>query len=132
MPINRVFKNDKEKEYYFKAVVRNMNSRDKDKWHKINKYEFSLSEVLYDNFCDSSNFDKELAEQTLLGWIELIENHKLYKALKDLPIEDQIFISYIVKECRTQKELACNYNIAHQNISKRFNKILDRLRSLIK
>ena len=86
----------KEKEYYFKAVVKRMNIKDKEKWDEINEHELSLMEVLYDNFCDKSNFDKELMEKTLLGWIELIENPKLYKALKDLTIENQIFISYII------------------------------------
>ncbi len=28
---NRFFKNDKEKEYYFKAVVKRMNIKDKEK-----------------------------------------------------------------------------------------------------
>lgn len=128
---NRFFKNDKEKEYYFKAVVKRMNIKYKEKLDEINKHELSLMEVLYDNFCDKSNVDKELMEKTLLGWIELIENPKLYKVLKDLTIEDQIFISYIVKECKTQKELAKKYNIAHQNISKKINKIFNKLRQLI-
>ena len=129
---NSFFKNDREKEYYFRAVVKRMNIKDKEKWGEINEHELSLMEVLYDNFCDKSNVDKELMEKTLQGWIDLIENPKLYKALKDLTIEDQIFISYIVKECRTQKELAKKYNIAHQNISKRFNRILNALRQVIK
>ena len=51
-----------------------MNIKDKEKWDEINEHELSLMEVLYDNFCDKSNVDKELMEKTLLGWIELIEN----------------------------------------------------------
>lgn len=129
MPINRVFKNDKEKEYYFKAIVRNMNSLDKDKWHKINNHEISLGEVLYDNFCDNSNFDKELAELSLLSWIELIENPKLYKALKDLTVEDQIFISYIVKECKTQKELSDLYRVTQSAICQWLSKIIKNLKN---
>ena len=65
--------------------------------------------------------DKHLEEKTLLGWIELIENQKLYKAVKGLSIEDQIFISYIVRENKTQQELAEKYRISQQNISKRFS-----------
>ena len=53
---NRFFKNDKEKEYYFKAVVKRMNIKDKEKWDEINEHELSLMEVLYDNFCDKSSF----------------------------------------------------------------------------
>ena len=75
--------------------------------------------------------DKHLEEQNLLGWIEVIEKPKLYEAMKRLPIEDQIFISYIVKECCTQKELAEIYEIAQQNISKRFVKILNKIKKLL-
>ena len=56
----------------------------------------------------------------------------LHKAVKSLSIEDQIFISYIVKECRTQRELSAMYGIAHQNISKRFNDITKKLRQFMK
>ncbi len=75
--------------------------------------------------------DKHLEEKTLLGWIELIENQKLYKAVKGLSIEDQIFISYIVRENKTQQELAEKYRISQQNISKRFSKVSKRLRQLL-
>ena len=128
---NRFFKNDKEKEYYFKAVVKRMNIKDKEKQDEINEHELSLMEVLYDNFCDKSNVDKELMEKTLLGWIELIENPKLYKALKDLTIEDQIFISYIVKESRTQTELSLKYEVTQSAICQRFNKFRKILRKNI-
>ena len=75
--------------------------------------------------------DKHLEEKTLLGWIELIENQKLYKAVKGLSTEDQIFISYIVRENKTQQELAEKYRISQQNISKRFSKVSKRLRQLL-
>ncbi len=76
-------------------------------------------------------YSAQVAERSLLGWIELIENENLYKAVKSLSIPDQVFISYIVKECRTQKELAGIYEIAQQNISKRFIKILNKIRELL-
>ena len=47
------------------------------------------------------DLDEKISADTLTGWIELIENEDLCKAVKTLPIEDQIFISYIVKERRT-------------------------------
>ena len=117
---------------YFYKVIKNMNIEDNIKQSKINEHEMPINEILYDQFSVGENMDKYLEERNLLGWIELIENQKLYKALKDLTIEDQIFISYIAKECRTQKELAKKYNIAHQNISKRLNRILNALRQVIK
>ena len=72
-----------------------------------------------------------MEEKTLLGWIKLIENQKLYEAVKGLSTEDQIFISYIVRENKTQQELAEKYRISQQNISKRFSKVSKRLRQLL-
>ena len=49
-----------------------------------------------------------LEEQNLLCWIKLIENPKLYEAVKTLSIEDQIFISYIIKERKNKQNLPSN------------------------
>ncbi len=117
---------------YFYTVIKNMDTKDGIKKSKVNEYEIPLEDVMYDNFSEDFDVDKQVAEQSLLGWIELIENPMLHKAVKSLSIEDQIFISYIVKECRTQCELADMYNIAQQNISKRFNNIIKKLRKFIK
>ena len=84
--------------------------------------------MIYENFSDDFDMDKQIAEQSLLGWIDLIENENLHKAVKSLSIEDQIFISYIVKECKTQRELACIYKIKQQNISKKINNILNKIK----
>ena len=109
---------------YFYTVIKNMDTKDEIKQFKINKHELQMDDILYDNFSDNFDVDKQVAEQSLLGWIELIENPMLHKAVKSLSIEDQIFISYIVKERRTQRELSGMYKIAQQNISKRFNNII--------
>ena len=104
-----------------------MDIKDNIKQSKINEHETPLDEILYDQFSVGENMDKHLEERNLLGWIELIENQKLYEAVKGLSIEDQIFISYIIKEGRTQRELSTMYKIAHQNISKKFEKIIKKL-----
>ena len=72
-----------------------------------------------------------MSERNLLGWIELIENQKLYEAVKSLSVEDQIFISYIVKEGRTQRELSIMYKLTQQAISRHFNKIMLRINSFL-
>lgn len=117
---------------YFYTIIKNMDIKDSIKNSKVKEHEFSLEEVIYDNCSDDFDVDKQVAEQSLLGWIELIENKNLHKAVKSLSIEDQIFISYIVKKCRTQRELSNIYNIAQQNISKRFNNIIKKLRRFMK
>lgn len=117
---------------YFYTVIKNMDTKDRTKQSKINEHELQIDDILYDNFSENFDVDKQVAEQSLLGWMELIENENLHKAVKSLSIEDQIFISYIVKECRTQKELSDMYNIAQQNISKKFNSIIKKLSKFVK
>ena len=58
-------------------------------------------------------------------------NEKLHKAIKNLSIEDQIFISYIVRECKTQQELASKYGINQSSVRNKFNKILRILKNSI-
>ena len=117
-------KNIRDELAYFYKVIKNMDKKDFIKQSKINEYERSLDEILYNQFPLDENMDKHLEEQNLLGWIELIENPKLYEAVKSLSIEDQIFISYIVKEGRTQRELEIIYELTQQVISRKFNKII--------
>ena len=71
-----------------------------------------------------------MADATLIGWIELIENEALYKAVKSLPMEDQIFISYIFKKGKKQCELAKIYKISYSSISRRFNKIIENIKKI--
>ena len=101
---------------YFYKVIKNMNIEDNIKQSKINEHEMPINEILYDQFSVGENMDKYLEERNLLGWIELIENPKLYEAVKNLPIEDQIFISYIVKEGIKQRELSIMYELTQQGI----------------
>ena len=115
---------------YFYKVIKNMDIKDNIKQSKINEHKTPLDEILYDQFSVGESMDKHLEEKTLLGWIELIENQKLYEAVKGLSIEDQIFISYIVKEGRTQRELSRIYGVAQKNISKRFNHVIEKIKYL--
>ena len=105
---------------YFYKVVKNMDIKDSIKQSQINEYETPLDEILCEQFFVDENMDKHLEEKNLLGWIELIENPKLYEAVKELSIEDQIFISYIIKEGLTQRELSIMYGLTQQDISYKF------------
>ena len=108
-----------------------MDIKENIKQSKINEHEMPLDEILYDQFSVGENMDKLLEERNLLGWIELIENPKLYEAVKSLSVEDQTFISYIVKECKTQSEISYFYNLSQSQICCRLNKILRILKSNI-
>ena len=125
------YKNIKNELAYFYRVIKNMDIKDNIKQSKINEHETPLDEILYDQFSVGENMDKHLEEKTLLGWIELIENQKLYEAVKGLSIEDQIFISYIIKEGLTQRELSIMYGLTQQDISYKFNKLIHSINKIL-
>lgn len=128
---HRKNKNIKNELAYFYAVVKNMDLDNNVKRAKINKHETSIEEVSYNNFSYECEMDKLLFKSSLLGWIELIENERLHKAVKSLPIRDQIFISYIVKECKTQTELSKKYKVSQSAICQRFCKLIRILKKKI-
>ena len=130
--MNNRDKNVKNELAYFYAVIKNMDKKDLIKQSKINKYEISLDEILYDQFSITEDMDKHLEEQNLLNWIESIENPKLYEAVKNLSIDDQAFLSYMVKEGLTQRELAPIYRIAQKNVNKRFRRIIKTIKYFLK
>ena len=125
-------RNIKSEMAYFYTVIKNMDKKDVLKQSKVKEHEVSIEDVLYDKESENADIEKQVFEENLLGWIELIENEKLHKAIKNLSIEDQIFISYIVKECKTQREVAEVYKMAQQNVSKKFSKIIEKLRKILR
>ena len=116
---------------YFNVVVKNMNLKDRIKLSKIKENEVTLESEVYENMANNFDLDEKISDDTLTGWIDLIENEKLHKAVKSLPVEDQIFISYIIKERRTQQEISHIYNTTQQNICKRFNSILNKIKKIV-
>ena len=129
--MKRRINNIKNELAYFYKVIKNMDIKDNIKQSKINEHKTPLDEILYDQFSVDENLDKHLEEQNLLGWIELIENPKLYEAVKSLSIEDQIFISYIVKEGQNQREVARIYGINQRTVGRKLEKILNLLKTFL-
>lgn len=87
--------------------------------------------MLY-NFSDDFDVNKQIAEKNLLGWIELIENENLHKVVKSLHIQDQIFLNYIVKECRTQFDLSKIYKVDYSTIVRKNRKTSNEIRKICK
>ena len=116
---------------YFYTVIKNWDLKDKVKQSEIEKHEISFEVLLNENLSDAFNLEQDLAEQGLLSWMDLVESDNLYAALKELSVEDQIFLSLIVKEGKTQRELAKVYNITQQNICKNFNNIILKIKNNI-
>lgn len=112
----------KSNAYYYK-VVKRMDIDDFRAQMKTKEHECIFDENKHDEHFEETYFDRNLT-----GWIELIENPKLYKAVKDLPAEDQIFISYIVKEGKTHRDLGIIYELNHRTIGRRFEQIAKKIR----
>ena len=113
---------------YFYTVIKNWDLKDKVKQSEIEKHEISFEVLLNENLSDIFNLEKDLAEQGLLSWIDLVESDNLYAALKELSVEDQVFLSLIVKEGKTQRELAMLYNISQKNINVNLHKIISKIK----
>ena len=80
---------------YYRVVEQNMIRQDNNKMARFKEHEVPLDEEFVFKKYD---IDEELASRTMIGWIELIHNEALCEAVKSLPMDDQIFISYIFKE----------------------------------
>ena len=104
---------------YFYTVIKNWDLKDKIKQSEIEKHEISFEVLLNENLSDAFNLEQDLAEQGLLSWIDLVESDNLYAALKELSVEDQVFLSLIVKEGKTQRELVKIYNLTQPAINKK-------------
>ena len=113
---------------YFYTVIKNWDLKDKVKQSEIEKHEISFEVLLNENLSDAFNLEQDLAEQGLLSWIDLVESNNLYAALKELSVEDQVFLSLIVKEGKTQRELAMLYNISQKNINVNLHKIISKIK----
>ena len=124
-------KNIKNELAYFSQVIKNMEIKEKRRQAKIKEHEVAIDEVILDKFLNDFNEDNYIEEQNLLSWIDLIGNEDLHKAVKGLPEEDQIFISYICKECCTQRELESVYNINHTAICKRYKNIINKIKKIM-
>ncbi len=124
--------NIKDEIAYFYTVIKNMDTRGKIEQSKIDGHELQIDDILYDNFLENFDVDKQVTEQSLLGWIELIENENLHNAVKSLSVEEKIFISYIVKDGRTQRELAQVYGISQKNVCTSFNRLISKIKKFLK
>lgn len=52
---------------YFYTVIKNMDMKDSIKKSSINEHEIPLEEVIYDNFSDNFDVDKQCQDKNLLG-----------------------------------------------------------------
>ena len=125
--------NIKDELAYFNKVTQNMDCKEKIKQSEIEKNEISIEEQsICNDFIDNFDLDKELANRNLLGWIDMIENQKLHDAVKSLSLDEQVLLSYVFEKEKTQRELEKLYNLDHSVLCRRYNKIINSLKKIIK
>lgn len=112
---------------YFYTVIKNWDLKDKVKQSEIEQHEISFEVLLNENLSDAFNLEQDLAEQGLLSWIDLVESDNLYAALKELSVEDQVFLSLIVKKGKNQRELAKIYGVSYSTVCRHFEKIIKNI-----
>lgn len=120
--------NIKNEMAYFKKVIKNMEIKESIKRSKINDNEV-LTNIIQDIYSTS---DEYFCENNLLDWVELIENPNLYKAIKSLSIEEQTLLSYIFYKEKTQIEVARIYSVSQKSISVNINKILIKIKNILR
>lgn len=120
--------NIKNEMAYFKKVIKNMEIKENIKRSRINNNEV-LTNIIQDIYSTS---DEYFCENNLLDWVELIENPNLYKAIKSLSIEEQTLLSYIFYKEKTQIEVARIYSVSQKSISVNINKILIKIKNILR
>ncbi len=120
----------KNRDAYFKTVLKNMNLKENIKQSEIEDNEIFIEDPsICSDFLDNFDLDKELADRNLLGWIDMIEDQKLHAAVKSLPIKEQTLLSYIFEKEMTQRDLAKIYKIKQQSMCERIDKIINKLKN---
>ena len=72
-------------------------------------------------------FDQHISDSSLLGLIETIENPTLLSAIRNLPLDDQILLTYRFQYCLTQAQTAELLHIPQTKVSyqeRRIKKII--------
>ena len=114
----------KNRDAYFKTVLKNMNLKENIKQSEMEDNEIFVEDPsICSDFLDNFDLDKELADRNLLGWIDMIEDQKLHAAVKSLPIEEQTLLSYIFEKGTTQRDLAKIYKIKQKTYAKKLTEL---------
>ena len=122
----------KNRDAYFKTVLKNMNLKENIKQSEIEDNEIFVEDPsICSDFLDNFDLDKELADRNLLGWIDMIEDQKLHAAVKSLPIEEQALLSYIFEKEKTQCELAEIYKVSQPAINLKLKTLIKTIKDKI-
>lgn len=77
---------------------------------------------------ENDPFEHEAAETYLLGWIDQIEDQRLYTAISGLTERQKILLSLRYQRCLSQKDVALVMGVTQQMISSMENRILKKIK----
>ena len=122
----------KNRDAYFKIVLKNMKLKENIKQDDIEDNEIFVEDPsICSDFLDNFDLEKELTDRNLLGWIDMIENQKLYDAVKSLSLDEQVLLSYIFEKEKTQRDLAKIYKLNHRTIGRKVEQIIQKLKNVL-
>lgn len=77
---------------------------------------------------ENDPFEHEASETSLLGWIDQIEDRRLYTAINGLTERQKILLSLRYQQCLSQKDTALAMGITQQMVSSSENRILKKIK----
>ena len=114
---------------YYKKVAKNMRRKNRIKEKNGENHEPFNDDIYIDKNSEQLSMDEEFQNKELLGWIEIMKNPNLQKAMKKLSKDEQIFITQILFKNYTQQELADKYKINQSSMYYRINKIKRKIKN---
>ena len=114
---------------YYKKVAKNMRRKNRIKENDGENHEPFNDDIYIDKNSEQLSMDEEFQNKELLGWIEIMKNPNLQKAMKKLSKDEQIFITQILFKNYTQQELADKYKINQSSMYYRINKIKRKIKN---
>ena len=113
----------------FKTVVKNIDLDDIKNEKKHTDNDIHYEEFLDENSIDIFQIMTESKYNGSLGWVDLIQNEKLHRAIEKLTEEEKYLITLLFYENRTQKELSKIYKVSQVSIYSKFHKILAKIKN---
>ncbi len=86
------------------------------------------SPLIKNNLESFSSKEDEICERRRYGWIDNIDNFKLYQAIKSLSQKDIEVLTLKIIDQKSQVEIAALYGVSNAAISKRIKRIVNKLK----
>ena len=87
---------------------------------------------LFQKFLEKISVLPEYSDTSRFGWIEEVENDKLAKALKTLPIDELELLTEWLVDGKNQEEIAKKHSFKQGTISKKIAKLKEKIKKFYK